>query len=396
MNPNKLLAGRLTGIPVFIAVMLLIFHLTFNVIGKSLSDALSAGIDAAVSLLSYKLLAAGVNPPFHDLVIDGVCAGVGSVLSFVPIIGVLFLFLSILEESGYLPNVAALMDRPMMKIGLTGRCIVPLIMSFGCAVPAVMAANAMLTGKERTRTIPLIPFMSCSAKLPIYAIFIDVFFEKHRALAMAGIYAAGILAAILYALLLKLIHPYSVGTVTAASPVPYRFPNINSVLSAVWLNTKGFIKKAFTVIFTASVVIWFLRSFDAHLHLIHDGGDSILADIGKYAAPVFAPLGFGDWRAAAAVIAGISAKEAVISTFAVLAGTHTGAALPHMLADIFSPAGAFSFMIFCLMYIPCVATVAAIRSCAYSLRHTLKLILIQISIAWLASFLTYNILSLVT
>lgn len=388
---NKLLTGKFTGIPIFIAVMLLIFHLTFNVIGKFFSDILAAGIDAAVSLLSYRLLAAGAAPPLHDLVIDGVCAGVGSVLSFVPIIAVLFFFLSLLEESGYLPNVASLMDRPMMKIGLTGRCIVPLIMSFGCAVPAVMTASSMLSERERMGTIPLIPFMSCSARLPVYAMFITVFFQDHRVLAMTGIYATGIIIAVLYTLFMKPARPCSPGLLPTALSAPYRLPDIGAVLSIVWLNVKGFIKKAFTVIFMASVIIWFLRSFDTHLHLISDGSDSILAAMGKFAAPVFTPLGFGDWRASSAVLAGISAKEAVISTFAVLACAHPGASLPDMLAEIFSPAGAFSFMVFCLLYIPCIATVAAIRSCGHSLRYVAKLILIQFAIAWLASFLTYNI-----
>ena len=395
MMIDRILTGRFTGIPVFITVMLLIFHLTFNVIGKFLSDILAACIDAAVSRLSYMLLAAGVNPPFHDLVIDGVCAGVGSVLSFVPVIAVLFFFLSLLEGSGYLPNVAALMDRPMMKLGLSGRCIVPLVMSFGCAVPAVMAADSMLTARERMRTIPLIPFMSCSARLPIYAMFISVFFERYRVLAMTGIYAAGILTALLYALFMKHTQPLSRSVLQAAPSVPYRLPDMHAVLSIVWLNVKGFIKKAFTVIFMASVIIWFLRSFDTHLHLITDESDSILAVMGKCTAPLFTPLGFGDWHASAAVIAGIFAKEAVISTFAVLACAHPGASLPGMLSDIFSPAGAFSFMIFCLLYVPCIATVAAIRSCTGSLCYVARLIMIQLSIAWLASFSAYCIFTLV-
>lgn len=388
---DKLLTGKYTGIPIFLSVMLLTFYLTFNVIGKYLSELLSVGINNIVSKLSYLLLDLGVNPPFHALVIDGVCAGVGSVLSFVPIIAVLFFFLSMLEESGYLSKVASLMDKPMMKIGLSGRCIVPLIMGFGCAVPAVMTAGNLLSGKKCLTTISLIPFMSCSAKLPIYAMFTTVFFENHRTLVMTALYLTGIIAAILYALLKKSHSKDNYHQTSRTSPGSYKFPDMRVVWHVVWSNIKGFVKKAFTVIFMASVIVWFLQSFDKNLNMISDSSDSLLALMGKYAAPLFAPIGFGDWRAAAAIIAGLSAKEAVISTFAVLSSTSCDGSTFTLLSEIFSPVSAFAFMSFCLLYIPCIATLTAIKNQTGNWFLSLKMIFIQIIIAWITAALIFQI-----
>lgn len=393
MSIDKLLTGRFTGLPIFILVMMTVFYLTFNVLGKLLSNLLSAAIDNTVEIISLALLRAGVNPAFHELVVNGVCAGVGSVLSFIPIIAVLFFFLSILEESGYLPKVAVLMDKPMMKIGLSGRCVVPMIMGFGCAVPAVLTAGSLLTERERRTTIAMIPFMSCSAKLPIYAVFTTVFFTSHRALAMAGIYATGVAVAVLYALISKPKISEVPLCNRKAPRTHYRFPNMRIVFGAVWLNVRGFIRKAFTVIFMASVIVWFLQSFDSSMNMVADSSHSLLALMGKLAAPIFAPLGFGDWRAASAVIAGLSAKEAVVSTFSVLSAAE-GGSMTAMLSEIFSPLSAFSFMSFCLLYIPCIATLTAVRQQTGSWRLSIRMILSQTAIAWASAFIIYNIGSL--
>lgn len=403
MTIDKILTGKFTGPPIFILLMLSVFHLTFNVAGKFLSDLLAAVIDSGISILSYFLLNTGVNPLFHALVIDGVCAGVGSVLSFIPIIAVLFFLLTFLEETGYFPKVAVMMDKPMSKIGLSGRCIIPLIMGFGCSVPAILATGTMLSPKYRAKTILLIPFMSCSAKLPVYAMLTAVFFEKGRVWAMAAIYAGGVAIAVLYALVIKHAGIFadfpgcsSKGAVcrhhcAAAHAAGYKLPDMRIVFAAVWDSIKGFIKKAFTVIFMASVIIWFLQSFDSGLHPVTNCSDSLLAALGKWAAPVFTPLGFGDWRAASAVIAGLSAKEAVVSTFAVLAATAPDNCLSTLLSDIFSPLSAFSFMIFCLLYIPCIASLAAVRNQTGSWRQSILMMVSQTVIAWMAAFGVYQV-----
>ncbi len=386
---KKFLTGKFTGIPVFILVMLTVFHLTFNVAGKFLSDKLSLIIDMAVNAISYRLISIGAGSAFHALIIDGVCTGIGSVLSFIPIIAVLFFLLSLLEGIGYLPNVAALMDRPMMKIGLSGKCVVPLIMGFGCAVPAVIAAGSMLPPGQRDATITIIPFMSCSAKLPIYAIFTSVFFEDHRVLVMSGIYITGIAVALLYAAVTNSGKNH-ISFTCNTPPRPYGIPDMKQILTIVWINVKGFIKKAFTVIFMASVIIWFLQSFDSSMHMVSDSSESLLASAGKFTEPVFAPLGFGDWRAAAAVIAGLSAKEAVVSTFAVLSCTVGDGSMSAMLTQLFSPLSAFSFMVFCLLYIPCIATLATVRNQTGGWRLSIKMVLIQVLSAWITSFLIYH------
>lgn len=393
---HSILTGRFTGIPVFAAVMILVFFLTFNVFGKILSDMMSSFIDSAVALIGDFLISTGAAPPLRALVIDGICTGVGSVLEFVPVIAVLFFFLSLLEETGYLPNIAAALDKPMMKIGLSGRCIVPLIMGFGCNVPAILAAGSIFPEEQRMRTIFMIPFMSCSAKLPIYALLTSVFFEKHKALAMAGIYFTGILTAITYALISGGISRLCRSASSRPhqcrnNPTfPYKLPSLKIIAGAAAYNAAGYIKKAFTVILAASVAIWLLQSFDCNFHMASDESESILAYCGKAAAPFFTPLGFGEWQAVSAVIAGISAKEAVVSTLAVLSHTSGDGSVFSLLSHIFSPLSAFSFMIFCLLYIPCIATLAAVKKQTGSWRCCLTMVFLQISTAWLISFSLYS------
>lgn len=388
---DKILTHRIFAIPIFLCVMLLVFYFTFGSLGTWLSDLLSILIGKGVDQLSYALISAGVNPAFHTLVIDGVCAGVGSVLSFLPIIAVLFFFLSILEDSGYMPRIAFVMDKLLRNLGLSGRSIVPMLIGFGCSVPAIMATRSLPSKRDRNLTMALIPFMSCSAKLPIYAMITAAFFDHNRPLIMICIYATGILVAIICALVFK-------GTIFQGDPVPfvlvlppYRIPAVKSVLLRMWENVKGFIKKAFTVIFVATIVIWFLQSFDSGFHMVESSEDSILAAIGKWAAPIFEPLGFGDWRSATALITGLSAKEAVVSTMAVLTGATEGASLTAMLTQMFTPLAAYAFLIFCLLYMPCVATLATIRREMGGWRYALLIVLFQCIVAWVVAFLIYNI-----
>ena len=388
---DRVLTHRIFAIPIFLCIMLLVFYFTFGSLGTWLSDWLSAGIDKCVGVISYGLLSAGVNPAFHSLVIDGICAGVGSVLSFLPIIAVLFFFLSILEDSGYMPRVAFVMDKLLRKMGLSGRSIVPMLIGFGCSVPAIMATRSLPSKRDRSLTMALIPFMSCSAKLPIYAMFTAAFFTDHKALVMIGLYVTGIIVAIVCALSFK-------GTIFQGDPVPfvlvlppYRIPAMKSVALRMWENVKGFIKKAFTVIFIATIVIWFLQSFDTGFNMVESSDTSILADIGKAAAPIFAPLGFGDWRAATALITGMSAKEAVVSTLAVLTGASEGANLTAMLTQVFTPLSAFAFLVFCLLYMPCVATLATIRREMGGWRYAIGVVCFQCAVAWIVSFIIFRV-----
>lgn len=398
MISEKTLPGRFMDLFFFFLILLIIFHLTFNVAGKAMSDILAAFIDMLVHNLSVFLISSGAPPAFHGLVIDGICAGVGSVLSFVPIIVVMFFFLGLLNESGYLNRVSSLLDSPMRKAGLSGRCAIPLVMGFGCAVPAIMTAAELLDKSKSLRTIPLIPFMSCSAKLPVYAMLISIFFCHHRALTMAAIYAIGIFTAVIYSMVASRISSVSN---SCSEPSPsystghesLRLPSLRPVLKSALSNGAAFIKKAFTVIFTASIVVWFLQSFDSSMNMVEDSSQSLLAQMGRLLSPVFAPLGFDNWRAASAVIAGIFAKEAIISTLAVLSGSQGSAALSFMLRETFSPASAFSFMVFCLLYIPCIATIAAARSCGCSRLYIVRMLIIQLITAWGMSFLAFNIFS---
>ena len=390
---DSILTHKYFAIPIFILVMFLVFFLTFNVFGAVLSDLLSMLIDDITALVDAGLTAYGINPVVHSLVIDGIFAGVGSVLSFLPIIVVLFFFLSILEDTGYMARIAFVMDKLLRKIGLSGRSIVPLLVGFGCTVPAVMASRTLSSERDRRMTIMLTPFMSCSAKIPIYAVFAAAFFQKYAALVMIGMYLTGIIIGIIVALIFD-------RTVFRGKPIPfvmelpnYRFPSAKSVLLLMWDKAKDFLQRAFTIIFLATVIIWFLQSFDSRLNVVTDSADSILAAIGHLLAPVFAPLGFNDWRIPTALITGFTAKEAVISTLGVLMGTST-AALGPVLHTLFTPVSAISFLVFTLLYTPCVAAIAAVKRELESGWLALGVVILQCVVAWLAAFGVYLLLGL--
>ena len=390
---DSILTHKYFAIPIFILVMFLVFFLTFNVFGAVLSDLLSMLIDDITALVDKGLTAYGINPVVHSLVIDGIFAGVGSVLSFLPIIVVLFFFLSILEDTGYMARIAFVMDKLLRKIGLSGRSIVPLLVGFGCTVPAVMASRTLSSERDRRMTIMLTPFMSCSAKIPIYAVFAAAFFQKYAALVMIGMYLTGIIIGIIVALIFD-------RTVFRGKPIPfvmelpnYRFPSAKSVLLLMWDKAKDFLQRAFTIIFLATVIIWFLQSFDSRLNVVTDSADSILAAIGHLLAPVFAPLGFNDWRIPTALITGFTAKEAVISTLGVLMGTST-AALGPALHTLLTPVSAISFLVFTLLYTPCVAAIAAVKRELESGWLALGVVILQCVVAWLAAFGVYLLLGL--
>ena len=386
---DKILTGKYTAIPVFLGIMLLIFYLTFNVIGAALSDWLSLGIDAISSLVDRGLTAYGINPVVHSLVIDGIFAGVGSVLSFLPIIVTLFFFLSILEDTGYMARVAFVMDKLLRKIGLSGRSFVPMLIGFGCTVPAIMATRTVSSDRDRKMTILLTPYMSCSAKIPIYAVFAAAFF-KNSGLAMIGLYVTGMAVGILVALILK-------GTTFRGEPVPfvmelpnYRMPSAKSVALLLWEKARDFLERAFTVIFMATIIIWFLQTFDTRLNVVTDSASSLLALVGQLIAPLFAPLGFGDWRMVTALISGFTAKEAVVSTLAILLNTSM-AELGSALTGVFTPVTAVSFLVFTLLYTPCVAAVATIRRELGSSLKAFGVVLLQCSVAWAAAFVAYHV-----
>lgn len=387
---DSVLTNKYLAIPVFLVIMLLIFWLTFGVIGSALSDLMSMGIDALSGVTETALVHYGINPVVQSLVIDGIFAGVGSVLSFLPIIVVLFFFLSILEDSGYMARIAFVMDRPLRKIGLSGKSFVSMLIGFGCSVPAVMSTRTLSSERDKKMTIMLIPFISCSAKIPIYALFTAAFFRKYQALVMMGMYVLGILVGLVCALVLK-------GTLFHGKPMPfvmelpnYRFPSAKSVLLLMWDKAKDFIQKAFTVIFLATLIIWFLQTFDTRLNVVTDSADSLLAMIGKLIAPVFTPLGFNDWRVATSLISGFTAKEAVVSTLSVLTGTSMSD-LGETLGTIFTPLTAFSFLVFTLLYTPCVAAVATIKREMNSVWKTVGIVMMQCGVAWLVACVFYQI-----
>ena len=391
---DNILTHKVLAIPIFIVVMFLVFYLTFNVFGAYLSDLLAAGIDAITAMVDTALGNYGINPVVHSLLIDGVFAGVGSVLSFLPIIVVLFFFLSILEDTGYMARIAFVMDKLLRKIGLSGRSIVPLLVGFGCTVPAVMATRTLSSERDRRMTIMLTPFMSCSAKIPIYAVFAAAFFPDHAALVMIGLYAAGIIVGIIMALIIG-------KTVFRGKPVPfvmelpnYRFPSMKSVFLLMWDKAKDFLQRAFTIIFVATVIIWFLQSFDSRLNVVTNSADSLLAMLGHWLAPIFAPLGFDDWRIPTALITGFTAKEAVVSTLGVLTGT-SAEALGPALSGLFTPISAVSFLVFTLLYTPCMAAVAAVRRELDSNLLGWGVALLQCVVAWIVSFIVYQGLNLI-
>ena len=385
---DKILTGKYTALPVFAAVMFLVFFLTFHVIGSRLSDWLSMGIDWLGGLVDQGLTAYGINPVVHSLVMDGIFAGVGSVLSFLPLIVVLFFFLSILEDTGYMARIAFVMDKPLRRLGLSGRSFVPMLVGFGCSVPAIMATRTLSSDRDRKMTILLTPYMSCSAKLPIYATFCAAFFPRYQGLVMIGLYFAGILLSILVAAALK-------HTLFKGNPVPfvmelpnYRLPSPKSVLLLLWEKARDFIQRAFTVIFVASIVIWFLQTFDTRLNVVADSADSLLAIIGRALAPIFSPLGYGDWRVATSLISGFIAKEAVVSTQAVLLGTSV-AELGSVLSSLFTVRSALSFLAFTLLYTPCIAAVATIKRELRSAWATVGVVAAQCGVAWLVSLLVF-------
>ena len=385
---DRVLTGKNTAIPVFLGVMLLIFYLTFNVIGKFLSDLLALGIDSLTGVVDRALTAYGLNPVAHSLIIDGIFKGVGGVLSFLPVIVTLFFFLSILEDTGYMARVAFVMDKLLRKIGLSGKSIVPMLIGFGCTVPAVMATRTLSSERDRNMTILLTPFMSCSAKIPIYGFFSAAFFPEHAALVMIGLYLFGILMGVLCALVLD-------RTAFRGRPVPfvmelpnYRFPSAKSVALLLWEKAKDFLQRAFSVIFLATVAIWFLQSFDARLNVVSADSESLLAMIGQLLAPLFRPLGFADWRCTTALISGFIAKESVVSTLQILLG---GAAVTTLL----STKAALSFLVFTLLYTPCVAAIAAIRREVGSAWRAAAICLSQCCVAWLCAFVVYGLIRLV-
>ena len=387
MKIDRFLTGRYTALPAFLAVMLLIFYLTFHVIGQRLSDWLAVGIGALTAAVDHALTAYGINPVVHSLIIDGIFTGVGSVLVFLPIIVTLFFFLSILEDTGYMARVAFVMDKPLRKIGLSGRSIVPMLIGFGCSVPAIMATRTVSSDRDRKMTILLTPYMSCSAKISIYAFFTAAFFPTHRALVMISLYLLGILIGIVAALIMN-------WSTFRGKPVPfvmelpnYRLPSLKSVALLVWEKDKYFLQRAFTVIFLATIIIWFLQSFDIRLNVVADSADSLLALIGRWIAPVFAPLGFADWRCATSLISGFIAKESVVSTLEVLLG---GAPLFTM----FTNRSAASFLVFTLLYTPCIAAVATIRREFDSTLKTIGIVLMQCCVAWIAASVVYALIGI--
>lgn len=380
---DKILTGRYTAIPCFIAIMLAIFYLTFNVIGAFLQNLLEAGIDKITDIVDAGMTTMGVNSVIHGLVIDGIFAGVGSVLSFLPIIVTLFFFLSLMEDSGYIARVAFFMDKLLRKIGLSGRSIVPMLIGFGCTVPAVMATRTLPSERDRKMTILLTPFMSCSAKLPIYSFFVSAFFPGKGALIMGGLYFFGIVMGILAALLYK-------GTLFKGEAVPfvmelpnYRLPGMKNVCQLLWEKARDFLQRAFTVIFVATILVWFLQSFNLHLNLVTDSKDSILAMIAGLLVPLFAPLGLGDWRICTSLLCGVMAKESVVSTMEILFGTGITSAL--------STSAAGAMLVFSLLYTPCVAAIASIKR-ELGTRWAVMVIAWQCFVAWVMAFLVHVIL----
>ena len=384
---DRVLTGKYTAIPAFIGIMGLVFWLTFNVIGAFLSNLLDMGIGALTDIVDRGMTAANVNPVLHSLVIDGIFTGVGSVLSFLPVIVTLFFFLSMLEDSGYMARVAFVMDKLLRKIGLSGRSVVPMLIGFGCTVPGVMASRTLPSERDRKMTILLTPFMSCSAKLPIYSFFAAAFFPGKGALVMIILYFTGILVGILMALLMR-------GTMFKGEAVPfvmelpnYRMPGAKNVAQLLWEKAKDFLQRAFTVIFVATIIIWFLQTFDLRFNIVSDSKDSILAVVSGWIAPIFAPLGFGDWRISTALITGFMAKESVVSTLTVLFGSSTA------LTTLLTPLSAVSLLVFCLLYTPCVAAIASVKR-ELGGKWAAGVVIGQCVIAWLMAGLVYGMGSL--
>ena len=388
---DNLLTHPVWAIPLFLLIMSLVFWFTFGVFGSFLSDLMSLLVDQVTALVDAGLTAYGINPVLHSLIINGIFAGVGSVLSFLPTILILFFFLSLLEDSGYMARVAFVMDKLLRKIGLSGKSFVPMLIGFGCTVPAVMSSRTLSSERDRKMTIILTPFMSCSAKLPVYGLFTSVFFPDNAALVMIFLYILGMVVAILYGLALK-------STLFRGQPIPfvmelpaYRLPSAKTIALHMWDKAKDFIHKAFTVIFVATIIIWVLQSFDTRFNVVDDSAHSMLAMLGSFIAPLFAPLGFGNWMASTALVTGLTAKEAVVSTLTVLTGTADSAGLAAALGQIFAPKAALSFLVFTLLYMPCVAAFAAIRREYGSGIKAVGIMAAQTGIAWCVAFCVYHI-----
>lgn len=387
MMMDRILTGKYTAIPCFIAIMAIVFAMTFNFVGAWLSDGMGMAVDAVIALIDKGLTAAGINPVVHDLVVSGVCQGVGSVLSFLPTIVTLFFFLSILEDTGYMARVAFVMDKLLRKIGLSGRSFVPMLIGFGCSVPAIMATRTLSSERDRKMTILLTPFMSCSAKLPIYTLMISAFFpRKYQVLVMVGLYLLGMACGICYALILK-------KTKYKGEPVPfvmelpnYRLPSAKSVVQLIWEKAKDFIQKAFTIIFLASIIIWFLQTFDIRFNVASSADESLLAMLGSVIAPIFKPLGFGDWRVSTALITGFTAKESVVSTLTVLLGGDVS-----QIHTLFTPFTAFIFLVFTLLYTPCVAAIATVKREMGGTKAAFLTVVAQCTIAWVVAFVIHAI-----
>ena len=387
VKADKILTGKYTAIPAFFIIMALIFYLTFGPLGGELSYILDSGIDKFIEAANIFLINYGLNPVVQSLIIDGVLKGVGAVLSFLPIIVILFFFLSILEDSGYMARVAFIMDKALRKIGLSGRSFVPMLMGFGCSVPAIMATRTLPSERDRKLTIILTPFMSCSAKLPIYALFTAAFFRENQVLVIVGLYLIGIIVGIIFTCFLKVF-------VFKGAPVPfimelpnYRMPNAKTVLRLIYYKAKGFITKAFTIIFFATIIIWFLENFDSRLNLVINSSQSLLATIGSFITPLFKPLGIDDWRISTAFLTGFMAKESVVSTLTVLLGT------TEKLPEVFTKLTAFVFLVFSLLYTPCVAAIATVRR-ELGKRWAFFVVTVQCFIAWVVAFCVYNIFKL--
>ena len=381
---DKLLTGKYTGIPMFIAIMGLVFYLTFNVIGAALSNVLDVLITFVTNGVDNLLTAMNVNSVLHALIIDGIFNGVGSVLSFLPIIVTLFFFLSILEDSGYMARVAFIMDKLLRKLGLSGRSIVPMLIGFGCSVPGVMASRTLSSERDRRMTVLLTPFMSCSAKVPIYAFFSAAFFPHYAALVMIGMYFIGIIVGIIMAFIFK-------KTLFKGEPVPfvmelpnYRMPGAKNVVHLLWEKAKDFLQKAFSIIFIATILIWFMQNFDIRLNVVADSRQSILAVLAGMITPLFKPLGFGDWRLVTAILTGVMAKESVVSTISILFGSTIE------MVSVISAAGAMSFLVFCLLYTPCVAAIASVKK-ELGGKWAAYVVVIQCVVAWIAALITYII-----
>ena len=385
---DKILTGKYTALPCFAGIMALVFWLTFGVVGSTLSDWMTLGIDWFTGVVDRALTAYQINPVVHSLVIDGIFAGVGSVLSFLPIIVTLFFFLSILEDTGYMARVAFVMDKLLRKIGLSGRSIVPMLIGFGCTVPGVMASRTLSSERDRKMTILLTPFMSCSAKLPIYGFFTAAFFPKHGALVMILLYFGGILMAILAALLMK-------GSLFRGEPVPfvmelpnYRMPGAKNVAQLLWEKAKDFLTRAFTVIFVATIVIWVLQTFDPKFRMVADSQNSMLALVAGWIAPIFRPLGFGDWRISTALITGMLAKESVVSRLRPSPGVRLSPVVSTALYAMLTPLGAVCLLVFCLLYTPCIAAVASVKR-ELGAKWAIAVVVEQCVIAWIAACLVH-------